>query len=249
MSRGRSTTPHWSRCLAVWGAAGLGLVATWWLASGAAASLASPDTWRGGFEDLLVAVCAVALLACATRLWVVTTATTLGLVRGRLPQDAHGLTRRLVLAACGAAVVAGVSSPALAGGSGGSGDLERLAGLPLPDRATASSAARPAASQHPVSEHPVTEHPAAGRPAVVRAASGADGEEVDEVDEVVVRAGDSLWSLAADRLPRWATTDEIDRAWRAVYAANRAEIGDDPGLIVPGQRLRLPGTTDAQGER
>jgi nucleoid-associated protein YgaU len=166
----------------------------------------------------------------------VTTATTVALVRGRVPQGAHGLTRRLVLAACGAAVVAGVSSPALAGQGG---DLERLAGLPLPDRATAGvrvghapdpAAARPTAA-------PVTRP--ADRSASTRPAEGA----------VVVRAGDSLWSLAAARLPASAGPGEVEEAWRAVYAANREEIGADPGLIRPGQRLRLPGTTGAEGQR
>ncbi len=58
--------------------------------------------------------------------------------------------------------------------------------------------------------------------------------------EVVVRTGDSLWSLAAARLPRSAGPAEVDRAWRELYAANRAAIGADPGLIRPGQRLQLP---------
>ncbi len=85
-----------------------------------------------------MAVCAAVLLGCGARLWVVTTATTVGLVRGRVPREARGLTRRLVLAACGAAVVAGVATPAVAGQGG---DTDRLVGLPLPDRATASSSA------------------------------------------------------------------------------------------------------------
>jgi nucleoid-associated protein YgaU len=59
-------------------------------------------------------------------------------------------------------------------------------------------------------------------------------------EEVVVRPGDSLWALAAARLPDSAGPEDVERAWREVYAANRAEIGPDPGLILPGQRLRLP---------
>ncbi len=68
-------------------------------------------------------------------------------------------------------------------------------------------------------------------------------------DEVVVRRGDSLWALAAARLPGSAGPAEVDRAWRAVYAANRAEIGADPGLIRPGQRLHLPETTGEGDDR
>jgi len=44
-----------------------------------------------------------------------------------------------------------------------------------------------------------------------------------------VRSGDTLSTIAA----RHGTT------WRQVYAANRAVIGGDPDLILPGQRLAL----------
>ncbi|WP_225811032.1 LysM peptidoglycan-binding domain-containing protein [Streptomyces spinosus] len=44
-----------------------------------------------------------------------------------------------------------------------------------------------------------------------------------------VRQGDTLSTIAT----RHGTT------WQRIYAANRAVIGDDPNLIVPGQRLAL----------
>ncbi|MFD0308843.1 transglycosylase family protein [Streptomyces sp. NPDC127119] len=44
-----------------------------------------------------------------------------------------------------------------------------------------------------------------------------------------VRSGDTLSGIAA----RHGTT------WQRVYAANRAVIGGDPDVIVPGQRLRI----------
>ncbi|MFE7762473.1 transglycosylase family protein [Streptomyces sp. NPDC057438] len=47
--------------------------------------------------------------------------------------------------------------------------------------------------------------------------------------DYTVRQGDTLNGIAA----RHGTT------WRQVYAANRAVIGGDPDLIVPGQRLDL----------
>ena len=208
MARGSTAT---ARCLAVWLAA-TGLLALGVrLAGSTALTLGRAATWQRSFEDLLVAVCATALLACGLRLWFITTATTVGLVRGRPPARATGLTRRLVLVACGAAVVAGATAPAMAAHGG---DGARLAGLPLPDRATATA--------HPDRPARTADHAA---PA-----------------EVVVRSGDSLWSLAAARLPASAAPADIDRAWREVYAANRAEVGPDPGLIRPGQRLRMPGT-------
>ena len=52
--------------------------------------------------------------------------------------------------------------------------------------------------------------------------------------------GDCLWSIAAHRLPPTASAAEIDRAWRGIYEANRAVIGSNPSLILPGQILELP---------
>ncbi|MBD0838114.1 MULTISPECIES: transglycosylase family protein [unclassified Streptomyces] len=47
--------------------------------------------------------------------------------------------------------------------------------------------------------------------------------------DYTVRQGDTLSGIAA----RHGTT------WQRLYAANRAAIGDDPNLIVPGQRLDI----------
>ncbi|SNX57378.1 LysM domain-containing protein [Streptomyces sp. TLI_55] len=47
--------------------------------------------------------------------------------------------------------------------------------------------------------------------------------------DYTVRAGDTLSTIAA----RHGTT------WQRLYAANKAVIGGDPDLIVPGQRLEL----------
>ncbi len=62
---------------------------------------------------------------------------------------------------------------------------------------------------------------------------------------VVVRGGDSLWSLARAQL-RAAGQPAIPAAvaarWPAWWAANRSELGDDPGLIHPGEVLRTPTT-------
>ena len=57
---------------------------------------------------------------------------------------------------------------------------------------------------------------------------------------VAVRHGDTLWAISAHRLPPGAGPVAVDRAWRLLYAANRAGIGPDPDLIHPGTKLRLP---------
>lgn len=84
--------------------------------------------------------------------------------------------------------------------------------------------------------HAVEHSPVAGLPlperAAVRQPTGAD---------VVVAPGDSLWSIAARSLPAQSPDAVITERWREIYAANRARIGPDPDLIVPGVRLHLPG--------
>jgi nucleoid-associated protein YgaU len=59
-----------------------------------------------------------------------------------------------------------------------------------------------------------------------------------------VRRGDSLWCIAATTLARRTgerpTSGEIVRFWPTIHQANRDIIGDDPNLILPGQRLTIP---------
>jgi nucleoid-associated protein YgaU len=75
-----------------------------------------------------------------------------------------------------------------------------------------------------------------GKPTTPKAQPAGNAEPV------VVRGGDSLWSIAADRLPPDSSAADIDSAWRAWYFANERVIGDNPDLIQPGQLL-LPPTT------
>lgn len=65
---------------------------------------------------------------------------------------------------------------------------------------------------------------------------GASGRAAD----VVVHRGDTLWDIARRHLGPDATDTEVAHAWPAWHEANRAVIGDDPGLIRPGQILRPP---------
>jgi nucleoid-associated protein YgaU len=61
---------------------------------------------------------------------------------------------------------------------------------------------------------------------------------------VVVRPGDSLWSLAEAALRRDGTgaptTRQVAQAWPRWWAANREAVGDDPDLLLPGTVLRPP---------
>ncbi len=60
------------------------------------------------------------------------------------------------------------------------------------------------------------------------------------IHRLVVVDGDCLWSIAAGQLGLDSTDRAIDEAWRAIYALNRAAIGNDPNLIFPGLTLELP---------
>jgi membrane protein implicated in regulation of membrane protease activity len=57
---------------------------------------------------------------------------------------------------------------------------------------------------------------------------------------VVVRPGDSLWSISEEHLGPNATAQRIDRKTERIYALNRERIGADPNLILVGQELLVP---------
>jgi len=180
------------------------------------------DTLRGAepsLERLLGQVAALVAAGCAGWWWAVTTAVTAlaATGRGATPVPACPVTwRRLVLAACGVAVVSGLAVPVQAAPGQPAGDRHErsrgaavVVGLPLPDRPLG----------------------------LVRLSVPAP---VPDDDAVVVTAGDTLWSIAEDALPPGSSDRQVGLAWRAIHADNRAVIGHDPDLIRPGQRLRVP---------
>lgn len=57
---------------------------------------------------------------------------------------------------------------------------------------------------------------------------------------VVVVPGDTLWEIAAAHLGDSPPDAEIAQAVTRWYAANRAAVGADPDLILPGLTLRAP---------
>lgn len=68
--------------------------------------------------------------------------------------------------------------------------------------------------------------------------TGCTGQTGDAA-EVVVRRGDSLWTLVARHLHTEDPT-VIAAQWPRWYAANRGAIGPDPDLIHVGQVLHVP---------
>ncbi|MFC5178570.1 LysM peptidoglycan-binding domain-containing protein [Nocardioides taihuensis] len=186
----------------------------------------------GGFEAILVRVCAVSGLASLGWLWVVATVVVVDTLRGRtgprrgVPEG----VRRLLLGACGLALAGSVAStPAHAGQPETHHPRSGVAGLPLPDRTSAVSRIAWLVDHPHRTRHP--EHHAHPRP---------EPSPRREARVCVVSDGDTLWTLAAEHLGPSADDAAVAHAWRALYRANRAAVGPDPDLIRPGQRLRVP---------
>src|SRR3954469_2297641 len=79
--------------------------------------------------------------------------------------------------------------------------------------------------------------PLAPAPAVHRAVHREAPKQRHPETRLVVRPGDSLWSLTARQLGPHASTARIAAGWPRLYDANRRVSGADPNLIHPGQRL------------
>ena len=208
------------RCLLVWmsGTWSLGAGAFLLRTTGRRAWADRRDLGSLSLDRVLSDLAGGVLLLCLGWLSVVLTAAVAEAWRGVAPtgRDASRPSpgvRRVVLAACGVALVSAAVSPAVAAGTAGHRDRPArlqgaalLSGLPLPERAVAPRRAPHGAPRH----------------------------------DVVVRPGDSLWAIARRELPPGASDAAVTECWHAIYAANRVVIGPDPDLVRPGQRLLLP---------
>ena len=76
-------------------------------------------------------------------------------------------------------------------------------------------------------------------PSAAGAQTSAPTEDGD-ARSVVVRPGDSLWSISEGRLGPDATPQRVADAAGRIHALNRARIGADPNLIFVGQELLIP---------
>ena len=76
-------------------------------------------------------------------------------------------------------------------------------------------------------------------PAAADAQTSAPTED-GSAPSVVVRPGDSLWSISEGRLGPDATPQRVADAAERIHALNRGRIGADPDLIFVGQELSLP---------
>ncbi|GAB2472400.1 LysM peptidoglycan-binding domain-containing protein [Xylanimonas ulmi] len=127
-------------------------------------------------------------------------------------------------ASAAASTQAPTSAPTPSHASTGAG----TSGSATADAATAGASRTP---QTPGTSAPTEEI----SPVIVTPAPTSRGAET-----VVVARGDTLWDIAARDLGGRPTDGEILAAMLAWHQANRAVIGDDPDLILPGQILVRP---------
>ena len=95
------------------------------------------------------------------------------------------------------------------------------------EEAAKAAGAKPAAAPAPAGGAAA---PAAAKPQAVPVAAPAAAEG----ETYVVQKGDSLSKIAKHHLGD-------ANAWKKIYEANKAVIGDNPDKIFPGQKLKLPG--------
>ncbi|WP_455569960.1 LysM peptidoglycan-binding domain-containing protein [Streptomyces tricolor] len=94
---------------------------------------------------------------------------------------------------------------------------------------TAASGGGATTRSAPTRSAPAKSAPAKSAPAKAPERPAAGPGRSASRGDYTVREGDTLSTIAA----RHGTS------WQRIYAANKAVIGDDPDLIVPGQRLAL----------
>lgn len=61
-----------------------------------------------------------------------------------------------------------------------------------------------------------------------------------QAPEVTVLAGDTLWDIASRELGPTASDVDVALRWPRWYEANKAQIGENPDVLLPGQILRSP---------
>ncbi|MBM9464586.1 LysM peptidoglycan-binding domain-containing protein [Aeromicrobium sp. YIM 150415] len=90
------------------------------------------------------------------------------------------------------------------------------------------------------SGHPLDGAPLPNRAVVTEAPAVTNAPTSVPAVEHVVASGDTLWAIAAAHLPADADMAVIGESVDRWHEENRQTIGDDPGVILPGQVLRAP---------
>ncbi|MGF9646708.1 hypothetical protein AAIH32_01975 [Pseudarthrobacter oxydans] len=164
---------------------------------------------------------------------------------------AAAMTRKLSPALMQRLVLAALSVQLMSGPAAHAGVM-----LPGPEWAPTQDRVAAATSAEPLSVKQRSDHPATPpsdidpgwRPAAPVAGPGLlAAPAVRAVEEgktaagaVAVLAGDTLWDIAAQAMGPGASDVEIAMQWPRWYEANRAIIGQNPDVLLPGQILQPP---------
>ncbi len=230
-----------------------------------ARDVAAPHRWlqQVGADRAAITLGIAALWLVALWLAIGLAALALTTAPGRIGRGASQLARQLLpavvlRAVAGAAGIGVLIAPVAAGaeaarsvpgGAGAAAGAQMLPSWPTDAGSLPAvriswptdQAPRPASEQAPVPSPSLPMSPAPDPPASdhARAAIPAPDPSTLEAD-VLVRPGDSLWLIAAQRLGPDCSEAEIADAWPRWYAANERAIGPDPSVIQPGQVLHAP---------
>jgi len=163
-----------------------------------------------------------------------------GLLEALSRRIAPALLRRLVTTATGAslvltpttAIAAPMAPPALPAATVG-------AALPASPTGPSATPLRPAETARTAE----TARPLPAGSAPLLPAETTPGPPLDPAPAagtVLVKPGDSLWRITAQRLGPSASERQIAVGWPYWYWANRRVIGRDPNLLLPGEWLTMP---------
>lgn len=72
--------------------------------------------------------------------------------------------------------------------------------------------------------------------------------ETEGTTRMVIKPGDSLWSISEERLRPDATPQQVANEVDRIHMLNRSRIGGDSDLIFPGQEILLPPVADRTDE-
>ncbi|GAA4346998.1 LysM peptidoglycan-binding domain-containing protein [Angustibacter luteus] len=163
-------------------------------------------------------------------------------VRGLATALSPRLLRPVVIAVLGMGIGLSGAAAASASTAVGTGPLTTSVSVGWEGGgASASDVADPRPVVNPGWVAPTPRTPTTASADVHLVSSGRAAAQPDGT--VVVRRGDCLWTLAARQLGDHAGDAQVSEQWHRWWAVNRATIGDDPDLLVPGTRLVVPSTT------
>lgn len=120
------------------------------------------------------------------------------------------------------------------------GPAEAPAESSAPAEAAAEANASAEAPSDTTTPTEALDEPSTSTEAPSEPSASAEAPNEPAAGDYVVEPGDTLWAIAAAHLDSAAPATRIATAWPQWYEANRAAIGPEPDLILPGTVLHEP---------